>query len=262
MKRISLTSQYRLISIIIALIILYFVSLILILELASRYLKITPWSITILFHTSNISLSILLFIVFNRLYMYFKHQNIILLPPHASRSKSALLIQGLGFSLLWTFAVAVAEQIFFGTLYEKNLILLIYNTPLSYWAYNIFPAISEEILFRAGLIHAFYVIGKRRRGLLVSGIIFGLFHLMNLRGETIATQELIWIFNLMCAGVILGYLYIRFGLLISIFAHWFWNTSWGNTMQQVEQSLVSTVVFVSFIVLFEMLSYREKKSRI
>lgn len=259
MKHITLSQKARLIAVITVLIILYFVSFIPIYTVALRLIPNLHSFGAIFFNMTALVLSIILFFIFNKLYRYFQYPPIMLIPKSPIDSTQKLLIQGLLFSLLSIFIVGLCEQLIFGETYNNKLFLLIFGVPIYYWGSNIFPAVTEEILFRGGFIHAFRAIGKSRLGVFVSGIIFGLAHMLNLIRESIGTQEIFWLINLVLAGILLGYIYLRFGLIIVIFFHWFWNTSWADNMVQIERSPVSTAMFIVSIILFEVFEYRNKQ---
>lgn len=153
--------------------------------------------------------------------------------------------------LLYTFAfVVIIGLLEFWVDGDKNglpTLHFLFRSPSSYLLGMMSIAIQEEVFIRSGIQHSIGALTSRKKGLIITSIIFGLFHFLNFINSDLAfnASNLFWIINIMFAGILLGYLYIRYGLIITILFHWIWNASWYKTMMEMEKSffLLPLVIF-------------------
>lgn len=155
------------------------------------------------------------------------------------------IIIGFLFSLL---ALYISGFIFFIENNEIKYLLFKISFPLI--IFNIITAIGEEIIFRGTILYFFIKKDKKYLGLIISSSIFSLIHLLNLlMGYEINISSLI---TLVVAGLFLGLIYINFGIISSISAHYLWNLVYAGSSFNEESSEVQIVILVLCVVLFIM----------
>lgn len=161
----------------------------------------------------------------------------LLLPPVKIGSLKNFVI-GLVFGLLLSFA----SGMFYGLIYETPLAMnqLSYNLPMRVLS-NAYPALSEEIVFRGGIVHATTAMFGRLPGLAAGSIPFGLLHVINiLLGQVVTLGQIV---GVCLAGLMLGLVYIRFGLTGAVGAHWAWNFMLGGWLRTLQLPLGTSSYF-------------------
>jgi hypothetical protein len=88
------------------------------------------------------------------------------------------------------------------------------------------PALIEEIVFRAGIVHStLYLFGKAA-GLASGSAPFGILHLAGLLfGQSVTTMQIL---GISLAGLMLTFVYFRFGILGAFATHLTWNALVGG----------------------------------
>jgi len=88
------------------------------------------------------------------------------------------------------------------------------------------PALIEEIVFRAGIVHSTFLLFGKVAGLASGSIPFGILHLAGLLfGQSVTTAQ---IFGISLAGLMLSLIYFRFGILGAFATHLTWNALVGG----------------------------------
>lgn len=91
------------------------------------------------------------------------------------------------------------------------------------------PALIEEIGFRFGLVLLGFAFFGRNFGLLAGSLPFGVLHLLNF----MSGQEVIWeyIVGTAIAGLYLSLVFMNYGLVAAIVAHYSWNVLAATSAQ-------------------------------
>ena len=111
----------------------------------------------------------------------------------------------------------------------------------------------EELLFRGYLLHTFIETKcNKYLSLIIVSFIFGGLHMANyFFGMTITFT---YILGIIAAGILLGSIYIRFGLGISIIVHYLWNNSNHLFLKHNDlENNISThvvLIIISMLILF------------
>lgn len=86
---------------------------------------------------------------------------------------------------------------------------------------QIAPALTEEAVFRFGIVHGAHYLGGLTIGVAAGSLPFGLLHLINVYlGIPVDFQQ---VFGIVVAGVLLSLLYLKMGLWAAIGCHYAWN---------------------------------------
>lgn len=142
--------------------------------------------------------------------------------------------------LLTTFLTIIIFSIVYYTLlltlnidYHFNSEKLIFLLP------GLQAALLEEVIFRGYLLHTFIETNcNKYLSLIIVSLIFGALHMINyFLGDPISLS---YILGVASGGILLGSLYIRFGLWISIIVHYLWNSS--NSLLLKNNDLESNVL--------------------
>jgi hypothetical protein len=92
--------------------------------------------------------------------------------------------------------------------------------------------VLEEVVFRGALLGWFSEKGKERTGLLVSSLAFGLYHMAFGWGWFKAVDMVV-------VGLVLGWAYLRYGLMGAVACHW------GNNLASLAV-MVTTSMGIAF----------------
>jgi membrane protease YdiL (CAAX protease family) len=88
------------------------------------------------------------------------------------------------------------------------------------------PALTEEIVFRAGIVHSTLLLFGKLAGLASGSIPFGILHLAGLLfGQSVTPAQVL---GISLAGLMLSLMYLRFGILGAFATHLTWNTLVGG----------------------------------
>lgn len=145
--------------------------------------------------------------------------------------KMSPFIWGKPSSLLWGLAIGLlisaAAGIAFGTLngypfHWENLFKDLPMTTLRQAS----PALMEEIVFRAGIVHSTLLLFGKAIGLASGSVPFGILHLAGfLFGQSVTATQ---IMGISFAGLMLSLMYFRFGILGAFATHLTWNALVGG----------------------------------
>jgi membrane protease YdiL (CAAX protease family) len=139
--------------------------------------------------------------------------------PLPNLGKPSDLAVGLAIGLTVSFAAGFAYQI--PAAVEPawpNLTRGIFSPMLL----HVYPAATEEVTFRYGLVHAVGSIAGLNSSLIAGSIPFGLLHLApRLFGNAVSIQQAL---GASLGGLLLSIVYVRYGgLLACAGCHWIWN---------------------------------------
>jgi membrane protease YdiL (CAAX protease family) len=88
------------------------------------------------------------------------------------------------------------------------------------------PALMEEIVFRAGIVHSTLLLFGKAAGLASGSVPFAILHLVGLLfGQSVTAAQ---IFGISLAGLMLSLMYLRFGILGAFATHLTWNALVGG----------------------------------
>jgi membrane protease YdiL (CAAX protease family) len=87
---------------------------------------------------------------------------------------------------------------------------------------SLFPALSEEIVFRGGIVEGIRQLFGSYAGLAAGSVPFGILHLVGIFfGSTVTAAQIL---GISLAGLMLSLVYLRFGILGSVGCHLVWNS--------------------------------------
>lgn len=90
------------------------------------------------------------------------------------------------------------------------------------WILSIFPSLTEEVVFRFGIVNAAAFLGGPWVALLAGSLPFGLMHLIgNVFGGNL---ELLQTLGVSFGGLLLSLVYLKWGLPAAIMTHAVWNS--------------------------------------
>lgn len=102
------------------------------------------------------------------------------------------------------------------------------------------PALVEEIVFRAGIVHSTLQLFGNIAGLASGSVPFGILHLAGLLfGQSVTAAQ---IFGISLAGLMLSLMYLRFGILGAFGTHLVWNAlvrGWLDVYGVTDRAVVS-----------------------
>lgn len=134
-------------------------------------------------------------------------------------------------SLIWGLAIGLnisaVSGIGFGLIkgYPLNFANLPSNLHVNVLA-NTFPALSEEIVFRGGIVNATTQIAGKAIGLAAGSAPFGILHILgSLFGQAVTMAQII---GITLAGLMLGLVYMQFGIWGAFGCHLAWNSLVGG----------------------------------
>lgn len=146
---------------------------------------------------------------------------------------------GLGFS-----GLILGESFAFSIDFNQ---LLIFPTPERLGTFNfinhISPALWEEIIFRGVFLTVLLKISSARRAIITDGILFGMFHFLNLRPETLFLTIGQVIYTT-CSGITLAYLYTKTSNLIPCMLAHYVNNIISALIMLPEMNLVIFFIYV------------------
>ena len=149
--------------------------------------------------------------------IYFKHIN--LNPPKLLKFNLSLIKNIMIGVLIGLLALYLSGLIFY--FQTKDVANFFFKVIFDLVIFNILTAIGEEIIFRGTLLNFFVQKHNRYTGLIISSLLFAAIHLLNmLMGQEISLSFLL---TLTLAGLFLGLIYLNFGLVSAIAAHYTWN---------------------------------------
>jgi membrane protease YdiL (CAAX protease family) len=97
---------------------------------------------------------------------------------------------------------------------------------------NLYPAFTEEIYFRGGIVHLISHLFHSNWGLVIGSVPFGVIHVIRvLFGKKVTFSQIL---GISLAGLMLSLMYFRFGLIAAIVSHLMWNAivlGWGQVYQ-------------------------------
>lgn len=110
------------------------------------------------------------------------------------------------------------------------------------------PALIEEVVFRAGIVHSTYLLFGKAASLASGSVPFGILHLAGLLfGQSVTTSQ---IFGIGLAGLMLSLMYLRFGILGAFATHLTWNalvSGWINVYGVTNKAAVVSALEGSWI---------------
>ncbi|MGB6128544.1 MAG: type II CAAX endopeptidase family protein [Psychrilyobacter sp.] len=118
----------------------------------------------------------------------------------------------------------------------------------------------EEIIFRGYLLHTFIETKcNKYLSLIIVSLIFGALHMINyFLGDPISLS---YILGVAAGGILLGSIYIRFGLWISIIVHYLWNSSNSLFLKANDLETNVEVHIILIIISVCILLIRKKKTK-
>lgn len=125
--------------------------------------------------------------------------------------------------------------------------------------FNIITAIGEEVIFRGTLLHFFEKKKQKYIGLIISSIAFSLIHLLNLLiGRPVGINTIIM---LTLAGLFLGLIYLNYGIVSAISAHYLWNLLHAGNHFNEENYSVKIALITLCLILFILHNYKIKSKK-
>ena len=107
---------------------------------------------------------------------------------------------------------------------------------------NVFPALSEEIVFRGSIVNAIIQLAGNAWGIAAGSIPFGILHLLGvLFGNTVTISQ---IFGISFAGMMLSLVYVNFGVCGAFACHLVWNslvTGWIKVYGIEDKAAISSL---------------------
>lgn len=163
-----------------------------------------------------------------------------------SLNKEPMLVGGIS-SFFWGAVIGVAVSfiagIGFGVLngHSLNMSNLFLGFDMKLIG-NIYPAATEELYFRGGVVHFFTQTFGLPTGLISGSIPFGIIHIIgSFFGKTVTLSQIL---GITLAGLMLSLLYLRFGLLGAFSCHLMWNAitpGWAKAFNIEDKNFVSSL---------------------
>lgn len=154
---------------------------------------------------------------------------------------------GNGVSLLWGLGIGVLVSLVSGVGvgilngYSLHLSKLFLNFDIKVIG-NLYPALTEEVYFRGGVVHVVAQALGQTFGLASGSIPFGVIHIVGaFFGKTVSIAQIV---GISLAGLMLSLMYLRFGLLGAISSHLMWNTfvaGWQKVYAVEDENIVSYI---------------------
>jgi len=166
-------------------------------------------------------------------------------PQKLSINKDFFIKLAIGFLIALILLYSIGLLFFLQTNDVKNLL---FKVSFSLVVFNILTAIGEEVIFRGTFLNFFAQKNKKYLGLLITSSIFSLIHLLNLLlGQEVS---MVMILSLFLAGLLLGLIYLRFGIVSAIATHYLWNLLYGGASFSSESYAGISVLATACLILF------------
>lgn len=110
------------------------------------------------------------------------------------------------------------------------------------------PALGEEIVFRAGIVHSTFLLFGKTAGLASGSVPFGILHLAGLLfGQSVTAVQ---VFGICLAGLMLSLVYFRYGILGAFATHLTWNAlvgGWINVYGLTDRATATSALEGSWV---------------